>query len=202
LIVFLSPVFLFIAIAIKLNSNGGIFFKQIRITAYGKEFRIVKFRTMVARAETIGSQITIKNDIRVTKVGKILRKYHLDEIPQLINILCGEMSFVGTRPEVARYVAKYTPIMKATLLLPAGVTSEACIRYKDENDLLQSFDNVDDTYMLDILPVKMEYNLISLKTFSFLNDIMTMVRTVFAVLGKRRKKYTNVIGQKEMVREQ
>lgn len=136
MLVILSPIIIILSIAIVLDSKGGVFFRQERITQNGRKFYIHKFRTMVANAENLGSQVTVSNDVRVTKVGAKIRKYRLDELPQLIDILQGNMSFVGTRPEVTKYVEKYTPEMLATLLLPAGVTSEASIKYKDEERLL------------------------------------------------------------------
>ena len=157
-------------------------FRQVRVTQYGKQFRIFKFRTMVNNADKIGTQVTTKNDARVTKVGKFLRKCRLDEIPQLLNIILGDMTFVGTRPEVVKYVDKYTDEMMATLLLPAGVTSEASIQYKDEELLLAHADDADETYINEVLPEKMKYNLRSIETFSFSSDIRTMLRTVAAVL--------------------
>ena len=156
LLIFLSPVMIGLSIAIVADSKGGVFFRQERITQYGRKFRIHKFRTMVADAENIGSQVTTKNDMRVTKIGFKLRKYRLDELPQLIDILLGNMSFVGTRPETTRFVCRYTPEMYATLLLPAGVTSEASIKYKDEDKLLDVADNVEDVYMNKVLPGKMK----------------------------------------------
>ena len=170
------------AIMIKRDSEGEIFFRQTRVTQYGRTFGIYKFRTMVKNAESLGAQVTSQNDMRVTKVGNMLRSCRLDELPQLINILLGDMSFVGTRPEVPRYVAAYTDEMKATLLLPAGVTSVASIAYKDEDQLLQNAQNVDEVYINEVLPGKMAWNLKSIKEFSFLQDIKTMVDTVLAVL--------------------
>lgn len=184
LIVLLSPLMLVITFAIKRDSYGPVLFLQERVTTYGKHFRIWKFRTMVSNAEKIGSQVTLNNDKRVTKIGSILRNYRLDELPQLVNILAGDMSFVGTRPEVVKYVERYEPEMMATLLLPAGVTSEASIRYKDESILLESAEDVDEVYVKKILPEKMVWNLESIERFSFARDLLTMIRTVFAVLGK------------------
>ena len=152
------------------------------MTQYGQEFRIFKFRTMVANAQQLGTQVTVQGDMRITRVGKLLRKCRLDELPQLLNILMGQMSFVGTRPEVPRYVRQYTPQMLATLLLPAGVTSQASIRYKDEDRLLDSSADPDRTYVEQVLPGKMEYNLNSLLDFSLWQDLKTMVQTVGAVL--------------------
>ena len=182
LLIFLSPVMIGLSIAIVADSKGGVFFRQERITQYGRKFRIHKFRTMVADAENIGSQVTTKNDMRVTKIGFKLRKYRLDELPQLIDILLGNMSFVGTRPETTRFVCRYTPEMYATLLLPAGVTSEASIKYTDEDKLLDVADNVEDVYMNKVLPGKMKYNLESLQNFGFFGEILTMIKTIMAVV--------------------
>ena len=178
----LSPLFVILAIMIKMDSPGEVFFSQERVTQYGKKFRIHKFRTMVKNAESLGAQVTTKSDMRVTKVGKKLRGCRLDELPQLIDILQGNMSFVGTRPEVTKYVEQYTPEMMATLLLPAGVTSEASIEYKDEERLLADAKNADKTYVDVVLPQKMEWNLRSLNDFSFVGDIKTMFKTVWAVI--------------------
>lgn len=182
LVILLIPMVI-IAIMIKLDSKGSVFYRQIRVTAYGKKFRIHKFRTMVSNADKIGTQVTIGGDARITKVGRILRKYRLDEIPQLFDILAGNMSYVGTRPEVPKYVSCYSPEMMATLLLPAGITSEASIRYKDEEKLLENAENVDRVYVEKVLPEKMKYNLESIVKFSCWYEIKIMVKTVFAVIG-------------------
>lgn len=184
MLLILSPVFLILAIAIKLDTEGPVFYRQVRVTQYGKEFHIFKFRTMVNNADKIGSQVTVGGDSRITRVGKVIRECRLDEIGQLLNILGGSMTFVGTRPEVPKYVEKYTPEMWATLLLPAGVTSEASIRYKDEAALLDAAEDVDTTYIQDVLPGKMKYNLRSIQEYSFFKDIETMFQTVFAVVEK------------------
>lgn len=184
MLLILSPVFLILAIAIKLDTEGPVFYRQVRVTQYGKEFHIFKFRTMVNNADRIGSQVTVGGDSRITRVGKVIRECRLDEIGQLLNILGGSMTFVGTRPEVPKYVEKYTPEMWATLLLPAGVTSEASIRYKDEAALLDAAEDVDTTYIQDVLPGKMKYNLRSIQEYSFFKDIETMFQTVFAVVEK------------------
>ncbi len=183
LLILLSPLFLILAIAIKADSPGPVFYRQVRVTQYGKEFRIFKFRTMVAGADRIGSQVTVSGDSRITRVGKVIRDCRLDEIGQLFNVLAGSMSFVGTRPEVPKYVEKYTPEMLATLLLPAGVTSEASIRYKDEAELLDAAEDVDAVYTEQVLPEKMEYNLMALQAFSLKNELRTMLRTVIAVVS-------------------
>ena len=182
LIVLLSPLLLVLSILIVLDSKGGVFYRQERVTQYGRKFRIFKFRTMVADADKIGTQVTVSNDSRITRVGSVIRKYRLDEIPQLFNILLGDMSFVGTRPESTHYVKFYTPEMYATLLLPAGVTSEASIMYKDEADLLDKADDVDKVYIEKVLPGKMRYNLESISNFSFIKEIGTMFKTVLAVM--------------------
>ena len=182
MLLFIWPVFLILAILIKIDSDGPVFFRQERVTQYGRKFRIFKFRTMVNNADKIGSLVTTQNDARVTKIGSIIRSTRIDELPQLINILAGDMTFVGTRPEVVKYVDRYTDEMKATLLLPAGVTSEASICYKDEEKLLENAENADDTYVNEILPQKMKYNLQSIEKFSIFGDIRTMIRTVLAVL--------------------
>lgn len=173
-----------IAIRIATESKGGVFYRQERVTTYGKKFKIHKFRTMVANADQIGSAVTVSGDNRITPTGAFLRKYRLDELPQVFDVLSGNMSFVGTRPEVTKYVKKYTKEMRATLLLPAGITSEASIRYKDEAELLDAADDVDKVYIEQVLPGKMKYNLESIRSFSFFGEIATMFRTVFAVLGK------------------
>lgn len=184
LLLILSPVFLVLAVAIKLDSSGPVFYRQVRVTQYGKQFRIFKFRSMVSNADKIGTQVTVGNDSRITRVGKLIRKCRLDELCQLIDIFRGTMTFVGTRPEVPKYVAAYTPQMMATLLLPAGVTSLASIMYKDEDRLLEGAEDVDRTYIENVLPGKMQYNLEAIEKFSFWGDIKLMLMTVFAVLGK------------------
>ncbi len=184
MMVCLSWLFLILAVAIKLDSQGPVFYRQERVTRYGKRFRIHKFRTMVTDADQKGALVTTKNDSRVTKVGRVLRKYRLDEISQLIDVFLGDMTFVGTRPEVVKYVEQYEPAMWATLLLPAGVTSEASILYKDEEKLLDGSKDVDKIYVKQVLPGKMYYNLKSMEKFSIWGEIATMFRTFFAVCGK------------------
>ena len=182
-LVFLSPVFLALAVAIKLDSPGPVFYRQERVTQYGKRFRIHKFRTMVQNADK-GSQLTVNNDSRITRVGKVIRDCRLDEIAQLIDVLQGTVTLCGVRPESPKYVAAYSKEMMATLLLPAGVTSLASIYYKDEAKLLNGVEDADKVYIEQILPGKMYYNLKGIEQFSFLGDIKVMLMTVFAVLGK------------------
>lgn len=176
-----------IAVWIKLDSKGPVFYRQERVTTYGKKFKIHKFRTMVSDADKIGTAVTVGNDSRITRVGSKLRHLRLDELPQLIDVINGDMSFVGTRPEAVKYVKKYKPEYFATLLMPAGITSEASIRYKDEDRLLNAADDVDKVYVEQVLPRKMGWNLESVRRFRLLREILTMFRTVFAVLGKDYK---------------
>lgn len=173
-----------IAVWIKLDSPGTVLYRQERVTTYGRHFRIHKFRTMVSNADKIGTAVTVGNDSRITKVGAKLRHLRLDELPQVFDVLQGTMSFVGTRPEAVKYVERYRPEYNATLLMPAGITSEASIRYKDEDILLNAADDVDEVYVNEVLPAKMVWNLESVRRFRFLREILTMFRTVFAVLGK------------------
>ena len=184
MLVILSPALLVLAVMIKKDSEGPVFYRQERITQYGRKFRIYKFRTMVINADKIGSLVTVGEDPRITKMGRKLRGCRLDELPQLINIWKGEMTFVGTRPEVEKYVKKYTPEMMTTLLLPAGVTSEASIQYKDEDKLLAdvSGEDADRVYIEKILPEKMKWNLEEIRKFGFFREIGTMVKTVVAVM--------------------
>ena len=189
LLIILSPVFLCISIAIKIDSKGKVFYRQERVTQYGKIFRIYKFRTMIENADKVGSLITVDNDNRITNVGKKIRRCRLDEIPQVINILKGEMSFVGTRPEVKKYVDKYSDEMKATLLMPAGVTSKASIKFKEEDEIISNFvkngENIDDIYVKKVLPEKMKWNLEYIREFSFLKDIKIILDTIISVVFRK-----------------
>lgn len=184
LIIILSPAMLVIAVAVALDSPGGVFYRQRRVTTYGKEFRIFKFRTMRSDADRIGPAVTSGEDARITRVGKVLRGCRLDELPQIFNVFCGDMSFVGTRPEVAKFVDRYTPEMYATLLMPAGITSEASIRFKDEAQMFDGSGDPEADYVNILLPKKMVYNLASVMNFSPAAELRTMVRTVLAVAGK------------------
>ncbi|MBE6555928.1 MAG: sugar transferase [Ruminococcaceae bacterium] len=184
MLVLLSPLFLILAIAIKLDSRGPVFYRQVRVTRYNRRFRIFKFRSMVQNADR-GSQVTVSGDSRVTRVGRFVRKCRLDEISQLIDVLRGTMTFVGTRPEVPKYTEQYTAEMMATLLLPAGITSLASIYYKDEAELLDGATDTDHVYVEKVLPAKMYYNLRAIEQFGFWRDIKVMLMTVLAVLGKK-----------------
>lgn len=196
LLIVLSPILIILAIAIKIDSKGPIFYRQERITQYGKIFKIFKFRTMIFNADKIGALVTTKNDSRITRVGNIIRKCRLDEIPQLINILVGDMTFVGTRPEVKKYIERYTDEMKATLLMPAGVTSIASIKYKNEDEIIGKYieqgEDIDDIYVNRVLPEKMKYNVDYVKKFTIFQDILICVQTVNEVVKiQNTKESTN-----------
>lgn len=177
LVILIIPIII-IAVAVKATSKGPVFYRQVRVTTYGRNFKILKFRTMVENADKIGSLVTTDSDSRVTKVGRFLRKYRLDELPQIFNVLSGSMSVVGTRPEVPKYVEQYKPEYLATLLIPAGITSLASIMYKDEEKLLSSEQDVDKVYIEKILPEKMKYNLQYTENFGFRSDLKLMLKTV------------------------
>ncbi len=206
ILIILSPIMLLLAICIKVDSKGPVFYRQERITKNGKIFRIFKFRTMVKDADKRGSLVTVHNDSRITRVGKFIRKIRLDEFPQLLNVIVGDMTFVGTRPEVKKYVDKYTNEMKATLLMPAGITSNASIEFKDEDEILEKYvaeqkqrvlvtsgttqyieekndkNLIDKAYIEQVLPQKMKYNLEYIEKFSILTDIKICINTVIGVL--------------------
>ena len=186
MLILFSPFFLILAIAIKIDSKGPVFYRQIRVTQYGKRFRIHKFRTMKVDADK-GSQVTVDNDPRITRVGRGIRKLRLDEVCQLFDVLSGSMTFVGSRPEVPQYVDQYKEEYLATLLLPAGVTSMASILFKDEDTLLEGKEDVNKAYIEEVLPKKMKRNLFEIKKFGFWRDIKIMFMTVFALLGKQYK---------------
>ncbi len=182
LMILLSPVMLVLAIWIKCDSDGPVFYRSERITRYNRPFRIFKFRTMVTNADKIGSLVTVAGDSRITRVGAKIRHSRLDEIPQLFNVFVGQMSFVGTRPEVKKYVDAYTDEMMATLLLPAGITSTASINYKDEDAIMREYTDkglsVDEAYINYVLPEKMKYNLEYTKSVGLVKDIAICIKTV------------------------
>ena len=182
LIILIIPIAV-IAVIVKATSEGPVFYRQERVTSYGRGFRIFKFRTMVQNADKLGTLVTTSGDARVTDVGRFLRKYRLDELPQIFNVLSGSMTFVGTRPEVQKYVDMYCDEYYATLLMPAGITSLASMRYKDEEELLQNVEDADKTYVETILPEKMKYNLMYIENFGFLSDIKLMLKTVKEVVS-------------------
>lgn len=194
--VVLLPVVVVIGIAVRVDSSGHVFFCQSRVTQYGRQFRMVKFRTMIDQAQSAGPDITVEDDSRVTRVGKLLRRYRLDEIPQLLNIILGDMSFVGPRPEIPKYVERYTDEMRATLLVPAGLTSEASIRYRNEDQMLSCVDDVDEVYIGTVLPRKMELNLRSIERFSLWAEAVTMIRTVVAVLQRDQSPHPAMVDER------
>ena len=179
---------LIIAILIKCDSRGPVFFRQERVTQYGRIFKIYKFRTMVVNANELGASVTVDNDRRITRMGKLLRR--ADEFPQLFNILAGDMTLVGTRPEVPEYVKQYSKEMYATLLLPAGLTSRTSIAYKDEDKILGNAANPDKAYVEEVLPAKMKYNLEALRKFGFAEDCRVLWDTFESVVGSERLSVT------------
>lgn len=180
----ISPFFLILSIVIKIDSKGPVFYRQERVTQYGKHFRIFKFRSMVTDADKKGTLVTIGNDSRITKVGRFIRRFKIDEMSQLIDIFRGTMTFIGTRPEVPKYVDQYKAEYLATLLLPAGVSSMASIMFKDENSMLNNAEDADEMYINEILPIKMKYNLSYLKKIGFWHDIKLCFLTIFGVSRK------------------
>ena len=199
LLILLSPVFLVTAIAIKAESEGPVMYRQVRKTTYARDFRIHKFRSMYQGSDK-GYLLTTKNDSRVTRVGAFIRKYKIDELGQLIDVLKGDMTFVGVRPQVQKYVDHYTDEMKATFLLPAGITSIASIYYRNENDLLLGHEDPDELYLAEILPDKMIYNLKGIRDLSPWYDLKIILMTVLTVFGKDYKPakqvYTDVFTKK------
>lgn len=181
IIILIIPIII-LSVAVKCTSKGPVLYKQVRVTTYKKQFKIYKFRTMVENADKIGSLVTSLGDSRITKIGHVLRRYRLDELPQLFNVLKGDMSFVGTRPEVMKYVNRYTPAMYSTLLMPAGITSLASIKFKNEDRMLETSTNIDEDYINIILPKKMHYNILYLKNFGVRTDIYLMLKTIKEVL--------------------
>lgn len=182
LLVLLSPIFAVTALAIKLDSRGPVFYRQVRVTQYAERFSIFKFRSMVTDADK-GIQLTVNNDSRITRTGRFIRRLKIDELSQLIDVFRGTMTFVGTRPEVPKYVEKYTDEMMATLLLPAGITSLASVYYKDENQLLDAADDPEGMYLETVLPDKMYYNLKAIEEFGFVEELKILIMTVLAVIG-------------------
>jgi lipopolysaccharide/colanic/teichoic acid biosynthesis glycosyltransferase len=178
----LSPLFLAVAVAIKLDDGGPVFFRQERVGYQGRPFRIWKFRTMVVNAEAVGRQITVGGDPRITRIGCWLRKAKLDELPQLVNVLVGEMSLVGPRPEVPRYVALYTPEQRRVLDLVPGITDPASIKYRDENDVLARATDPDRAYIDEVMPEKLRINLAYAGRQNIAADFVIILRTIAKVL--------------------
>lgn len=184
-VIIFSPVFLIVALWIKFDSKGPVFFRQIRVGQFGKEFKIYKFRTMVNNAEDLGKQITVINDNRITRVGTFLRKYKLDELPQLFNVIRGEMSFVGSRPEVPKYVKLYSPDQLTILDFPPGITDLASIEFRNENELLGTVENPEEFYVSEIMVKKLELNqkyIQSFREFNVMCDISIILKTIHSIL--------------------
>lgn len=178
----LLPIFIVIAVIIKLDSKGPVFFRQVRVGKDGREFKIFKFRTMVTNAEKKGMQITVDKDNRITKSGWFLRKYKIDELPQLINVALGDMSFVGPRPEVPKYVATFNKKQKIILKIKPGITDIASIHYRDESSLLSKSLDPEKIYIEEILPKKIELNLKYIEKMSMTYDILLILKTIYKVI--------------------
>lgn len=181
-LILISPILLVISIIIKITSEGPILFKQVRVGKDNKDFKILKFRTMIVDADKKGLKITVKDDPRITKIGKFLRKTKLDELPQLFNVLLGDMSFVGPRPEVRKYVDLYTEEQKQVLSVRPGITDLASIKYRNENELLDQSTNPEDTYINEIMPSKLKINLDYVKNINLVNDIKLILLTIKTVI--------------------
>ncbi|MDY3828331.1 MAG: sugar transferase [Clostridium sp.] len=184
-IIILGIFLIIISIIIKCTSEGPVFFKQIRVGKSGKEFKIFKFRTMVVNAESLGTQITIGKDKRITKIGHFLRKYKIDELPQLFNVFIGEMSFVGPRPEVPKYVAMYNETQREVLSVRPGITDLASIRYRNENEILgraKNADEAEDMYINEIMPDKLKLNLEYIEKSNVFYDIYIIFKTIIICL--------------------
>ncbi len=181
-VIVLLPLFLAIAVWIKLDSPGPVFFRQTRIGQFGREFTIYKFRTMVANAEALGKQITATDDQRITRSGKFIRRYKLDELPQLFNVFKGEMSLVGPRPEVPKYVALYMPEQRLVLEVSPGITDLASLKFRNESDLLAGVPNPEELYIQEIMPQKLELNLNYIAQASLRFDLLIILKTLWQVL--------------------
>ncbi len=178
----LWPALLLVALAIKIDDPGPVFYRQVRVGKNGREFRIFKFRTMVVDADKKGLQITVGRDNRITRMGALLRKTKLDELAQLLNVFLGDVSFVGPRPEVPKYVAMYTPYQRQVLLVRPGITDYASIAYRNENDMLAGAEDPERMYIDVIMPDKIELNMKYLHEISPLADIRLILKTIVAVI--------------------
>ena len=185
-LIVLLPFFIIIAVWVKMDSPGSVFYRQERVGRSGKLFTIYKFRTMVVDADKIGRAITVGEDPRITRSGVLLRKYKLDELPQLINVVKGQMSLVGPRPEVPRYVNMYTPEQRAVLEIMPGITDPASIKYRNENELLAAATDADGIevdpeyiYVHEIMPDKIKINLDYAARANVFRDFGIIIRTIF-----------------------
>jgi len=177
-LILISPFLIIVSIIIKITSEGPVFFLQERLGQYEKPFFIYKFRTMVVNAESLGKQITVKGDTRITKVGKVLRRYKIDEFPQLINVLLGEMSFVGPRPEVKKYVDLYTNDQKEIFKVKPGITDYASIEYRNENDLLSTVEDPEEYYINTIMQDKIKLNKKYIQKNNLFIDVKIILKTI------------------------
>ncbi|MBJ6749702.1 sugar transferase [Geomonas anaerohicana] len=185
-LILLAPLWLLVAFWIKYDSPGPVFFRQERVGRFGTPFRIFKFRTMCLDAEAKGRQLTVGDDPRITRSGAFLRKYKLDELPQLLNVVKGEMSLVGPRPEVPRYISLYPDELREIVLsVRPGITDYASIEYKDENTILGQAEDPDRAYVEEILPVKIGYYVRYIMERSFWVDLKLILATLVAIAGKR-----------------
>ena len=182
-LVFMSPIFLLLTLWIKLDSRGPVFFRQVRVGRNGREFRIFKFRTMVVEADQRGAQLTVGADQRITRSGHFLRRYKFDELPQFINVLLGEMTLVGPRPEVPRYVAQYNEQERAILGLTPGITSPASLIYRSESELLAQQTDPEAFYLAEVMPAKIRTDLAYARRANWLSDLGVIAQTVFRVLN-------------------
>ena len=183
-LIILSPLFFFISILVKLDSKGPIFFKQVRIGYKWKKFYVCKFRTMIENAEKVGERLTSNNDIRITKIGRLLRKYKIDEFPQLINVFKGEMSFVGPRPELPEYVEVFRNDYDYILKVKPGITDFASIKFRDESKLINNSKNAENIYINEILPKKIKMYKKYVKNNSLKLDIYLIILTIFYIIKK------------------
>lgn len=181
-IIFLSPLFLIVAIVVASTSKGGVFFRQVRVGKNAKEFKIIKFRTMVVNSPKKGALLTVGADCRVTKVGKFLRKAKIDELPQLFNVLVGQMSFVGYRPQVPYFVEMYTDYERNVFRVKPGITDLASIMYRNESEVLAEADDYETTYINEIMPQKLALNMEGMKRMSLWFDLCIIFKTLLAVL--------------------
>lgn len=181
----LLPLFFVIACFVKSGDGGAVFYRQIRVGRGGNQFRIWKFRTMCPDADRQGPGITVAGDARLTRVGRWLRSYKLDELPQLINVLTGEMSLVGPRPEIPHYVAFYTPAQRQILAVRPGITDPASLLYRDEEKLLALATDPERHYREYCIPAKAALNLEYIRKATLVSDIQVILRTIMAILGCR-----------------
>ena len=181
-LVVLAPLFALLAIAIRATSPGPVFFRQERVGLNGRPFRIIKFRTMRQDAEAVGGQLTVAGDVRVTRVGAALRRWKVDELPQLINVVLGEMSLVGPRPEVPRYVTHYDERQRRVLSVRPGITDPASIAFRDESDVLGRAADPEATYLHEVMPRKLEMNLAYLEQRGFASDLIVILATLLRLV--------------------